>query len=70
MAEQHGFQHWRACAHEARAKSDRLNGADCKRIMLGIARGYDRMAATAVLIEESAALLRTARIKSLFALTC
>ena len=37
-------KHWRDCAHEARTRAGELNDPEAKRQMLGIARGYDRLA--------------------------
>jgi hypothetical protein len=37
-------KHWRDRAHEARARAGELNDPEAKRQMLGIARGYDRLA--------------------------
>jgi len=37
-------KHWRNRAHEARADAGELNDPAAKRQMLGIARGYDRLA--------------------------
>jgi hypothetical protein len=35
---------WRDRAHEARIRAGELNDPEAKRQMLGIARGYDRLA--------------------------
>ena len=40
-------KHWRDCAHEARTRAGELNDPEAKRQMLGIARGYDRLATRA-----------------------
>jgi len=37
-------KHWRSRAHEARIRAGELNDPEAKRQMLGIARGYDRLA--------------------------
>jgi hypothetical protein len=37
-------EHWRDRAHEARTRAGQLNDPEAKRQMLGIARGYDRLA--------------------------
>ena len=37
-------KHWRDRAHEARIRAGELNDPEAKRQMLGIARGYDRLA--------------------------
>jgi hypothetical protein len=37
-------KHWRDRAHEARTRAGELNDPEAKRQMLGIARGYDRLA--------------------------
>ena len=37
-------RHWRERAEEARAVAGQLNHPEAKRIMLGIAEGYGRMA--------------------------
>jgi hypothetical protein len=37
-------KHWRDRAHEARTRAGELNDPGSKRQMLGIARGYDRLA--------------------------
>jgi hypothetical protein len=37
-------RHWRDRAHEARIRASELNDPEAKRQMLGIARGYDRLA--------------------------
>jgi hypothetical protein len=37
-------EHWRNRAHEARIRAGELNDPEAKRQMLGIARGYDRLA--------------------------
>ena len=37
-------KHWRNRAHEARARAGELDDPEAKRQMLGIARGYDRLA--------------------------
>ena len=39
-----GPKHWRNRAHEARIRAGELNDPEAKRQMLGIARGYDRLA--------------------------
>ena len=40
-------KHWRDRAQEARARAGELNDPAAKRQMLGIARGYDRLATRA-----------------------
>ena len=37
-------KHWRNRAHEARIRAGELNDPEAKRQMLGVARGYDRLA--------------------------
>ena len=49
-------RHWRERAEEARAVAGQLNHPEAKRIMLGIAEGYERMAKLA---EERLAKSRT-----------
>lgn len=68
MTQQHGAEQWRHRAHEARIHAATVNDVDCKRMILGIARGYEQIAEATVLVEESAALLRTERIKNPFVL--
>ena len=50
-------RHWRERAEEARAVAGQLNNPEAKRVMLGIAEGYERMAKLA---EERLAKSRTA----------
>jgi hypothetical protein len=40
----HNVRHWQDRADEARAIAGQLNDAEAKRVMLGIADGYERMA--------------------------
>ena len=41
------FHHWRARAEEARALVNRIDDAEAKRTMIGIAASYDRLAGIA-----------------------
>lgn len=40
-------EHWRSRAEEARATADQMHDSDSRRVMLGIADGYDKLAARA-----------------------
>jgi hypothetical protein len=44
-----GEQRWRALAEEARQQAELMTDADARRLMLGIAEGYERLAERAKL---------------------
>ena len=48
-------EHWRSRAEEARATADQMRDFDSKRVMLGIAEGYDELAARAENRKQSSA---------------
>jgi hypothetical protein len=48
-------EHWRSRAEEARATADQLQDLEAKRVMLGIAEGYDELAARAESRKQSSA---------------
>ncbi|HJT07065.1 MAG TPA: hypothetical protein VJ747_09075 [Stellaceae bacterium] len=54
-------EHWRSRAEEARATADQMHDLDSKRVMLGIAEGYDELAARAEARKSFAPADRAAR---------
>ena len=54
-------EHWRSRAEEARATADQMHDLESKRIMLGIAEGYDELAARAEARKQSFAGARADR---------
>ena len=40
----HDHKHWRARAEEARAMAEQMPDPEAKRMMLGIAEGYEKLA--------------------------
>jgi hypothetical protein len=54
-------EHWRSRAEEARATADQLHDLESKRVMLGIADGYDKLAARAESRKQASAAAQAAR---------
>ena len=52
--------HWRSRAEEARATADQMHDLESRRVMLGIAEGYDELAARAQRRRQSSAADRAA----------
>lgn len=48
-------EHWRSRAEEARATADQMHDLESRRVMLGIAEGYDKLAARAESRKQSRA---------------
>jgi len=54
-------EHWRSRAEEARATADQMHDLESRRVMLGIADGYDELAARAEARRQSPAAARADR---------
>jgi hypothetical protein len=57
MPQRYAPDYWQSRADEARAMADQFRDPEQKKIMLGIAQGYEQMARAAERLRQSATIL-------------